>query len=242
MLSQLIRQGLRDCDTTVSEVATKLGYPRSFLNKLKNGGHPPRTHRGETARQDPRYARIAEALDLDVKTFTATAEFEQCAPPLATPTQAGAFHEAMAEALDDRFERQPEVARHLGPTVDAYIDAGLVSFGVRRLAWRIRSLPPAPPVLQPKPRTTPGTRVPNRYLGVLASVKSPPRDGKDNALARAVSELCLTASDDIPGQLRVKIAGLFSDLASRKIQSWEQARKLALDLGPPAHRRSADAS
>lgn len=234
VLVDLIRRGLEKLGTPITELAAVLDVDRSFLNKLKNGGHPPRTQRGEPASRDPRYRKLADALDIDPGEFTAAAEAEQCAEPLASPEVAARFRAAMGRELRLHLARDCETAEDLLETTAAFIDSALVPSGVRRLAWRIRGLPPAHAVVRAPRFTSPGASAPRRFAGE-------PRDGRPGQPASLLSERCLVVSEmclripaQVPDEYRSAISDLFKDLATRKIESWDAAVALAANLGPPA--------
>jgi hypothetical protein len=231
LLTDEIQRALARHSASLSRLASEKNIDRTFLAKLKNGGHPPRTHRGAPATRDPRYRQIAEALEIaDPDRFVRIAAREQTSPPATTSKEAETFRGVMMGQLGDLFG---PVADDLEPVVSAYIDSGLVPYGVRRLAWRIRNLPAADAVLQPNHRAETGTNIPERFGGPRGVTSTSPRVATMNTLAHRVADLCLTVEGAVSDLYRSRISCLFEDLSTRDIGTWKAAAALARNLGPP---------
>lgn len=125
MIADTIRHAIAEKEWTISRTAREASIDRSFLSRLLSGHPPPRARDGRRdASIDPRYSKLAQALELDVDGFVAQVRKEQLLRPGREPEEYTAL---LSRALAD-------IQRNYGPALNSELN-----MVVRQLGPAIRS-------------------------------------------------------------------------------------------------------
>ena len=140
VIADLLRRAIADKEWTISRAAKEADVDRSFLSRLLSGHPPPKARDGrKPVELDPRYQKIAQALELDELSFLNAVAAEQDSVRSRDPDEYALLLSRAVAALPRRYE--PEVIAEvnllvgqLGPTIRRV-------GGPMELYHQVRSLP-----------------------------------------------------------------------------------------------------
>jgi transcriptional regulator with XRE-family HTH domain len=240
MVADELRSAMMKKGWNISRTARESDVERTFLSRLLNGSPPPRAKMGrQTAEADPRYHRIAKALDL---------------------SDSGAFIQAVTEVQDGAStpetlpERQRDFLAHLWGSrlqevvpseyksgvmalLREYLKAANSYGGIRIQRRRIakafepHQLPPndSPPSMVPRPEGT--------HTGALdftGQRNQPEADRNDlSRLLERIGDAIYSVEGSSGIDSQFEIAQLFMDLSRRALDGPEDLEKAVENASKP---------
>lgn len=235
MIGEEIRAALARKRWSIARAAKESGVERTFLSRLVNGSPPPRVKKGrQTAEIDPRYRRLAEALDIPNPGAFIQEVIAAQASPLAP--ELSEQQKAFLRHLWGRLNVDPEYKADISALLNYFVRAT----GSPYKAQRLRRLffetfkPLSPSISISRSSGAPsfliGQHQSGKYsLDELLADTGRSDHGNLSQLLEAIGDQVYTMQEEYAIDAQFEIAQLLFDL-SRRVLTDRQALLKAVEL------------